>query len=220
MKTIHSTFTLACHTVHRIDFQPETLSDADLFWLPHHALLHACGKKRKAEHLAGRLAAFHALQAHGIRHIPAIGDSRQPLWPASVYGSISHSGTTALAVVAREPVGIDLENVFNAEMSKELVNSIVTAEERAVLCASGLPFPLALTLAFSAKESAFKAFSFATCGLPGFHTARLTALTRQHITLQFSTAFSPELAGQNVHLTWQKIDMQVVTLLAKTLQFA
>lgn len=218
MKTHHSTFPLASHTLHQIDFDPQTYTDADLLWLPHHAKLQAAGRKRKAEHLAGRQAALHALQEHGNRQIPDIGPRRQPLWPDGFYGSISHCGTTALAVVSREPVGVDLETCFSEAMCEELTDSIITAEEQRVLHASGLPYSLALTLAFSAKESAFKAFSFMTADLPGFAAARVVALDAQHMTLQFSSTFSPTLAGQRCDVSWLRRGQEIVTLLAKALQ--
>ncbi|MGC0103693.1 enterobactin synthase subunit EntD, partial [Enterobacter asburiae] len=63
MHTTHTTFILAGHPVHHVTFDPNTFTDADLLWLPHHAELSNAGRKRKAEHLAGRIAAAHALGA-------------------------------------------------------------------------------------------------------------------------------------------------------------
>jgi enterobactin synthetase component D len=108
------------------------------------------------EHLAGRIAAACALKAVGVKGVPGTGDQRQPLWPAPWSGSISHCDTRALAVVAARPVGIDIENVLTLALAEELESSIISPAERGVLKASGLPFELALTLAFSAKESGFK----------------------------------------------------------------
>ena len=70
MHTTHRTFILAGHTVHHVTFDPTTFTDADLLWLPHHAELANAGRKRKAEHLAGRIAAAHALPDHTV---PGIG---------------------------------------------------------------------------------------------------------------------------------------------------
>ncbi|HEY2452703.1 MAG TPA: enterobactin synthase subunit EntD [Scandinavium sp.] len=218
MQTHHSTFTLARLTVHRIDFDPTTFTDADLLWLPHHIKLLPAGKKRKAEHLAGRLAAFYALREQGLRQIPNIGDNRQPLWRPGWYGSISHSGTTAVAVVAREAVGIDLEGMFSAELSQKIANSIINSAERALLEKCGLPFPLALALVFSAKESLYKALSFTTDGQPGFASAQIVALNGQRITLQVDETFSPALVSQCFDLVWQQDSQRVITLLAKTLE--
>ena len=212
MHTTHTTLHLSHHTLHRVDFDPATFTPADLFWLPHHAQLQSAGRKRQCEHLAGRLAAFYALQDIHIRAIPGIDASRAPRWPAGVYGSISHSHSTALAVIARHPVGIDIEPLFTAEICAELTTSIVTEAERVVLERCGLPFPLALTLAFSAKESLYKAF--ATTALPGFFSAQVTALNASHVTLTIGARFSPARAGETVAVAWCSVDDRVVTLVA------
>ena len=69
-----------------------------------------------------------------------------------VYGSISHCGTTALAVVSRQPIGIDIEEIFlQTNRNRELTDNIITPAEHERLADCGLAFSLALTLAFSAK---------------------------------------------------------------------
>jgi enterobactin synthetase component D len=209
MHTTHTTLLLAGLTLHRIDFDPATWRDADLFWLPHHAQLQHTSPKRQREHLAGRLAAFHALGA-----IPAIGENGAPRWPAGIFGSISHSGTTALAVVAPQPVGVDIERCLDAALCAELADSIVDADERAVLLASGLPLPLAVTLAFSAKESLFKAFSDRALPYPGFASARVTALTDAQLSLTLSARFCPAMTGETVTADWCVAQDDVITLLA------
>ena len=108
MHTTHTTLTFADHTLHIVEFDPDTFQEQDLFWLPHHTQLQSCGRKRKAEHLAGRIAAVHALREYGIKTVPGIGGQRQPLWPQKLFGSISHSTSTALAVVSTHPVGLDI----------------------------------------------------------------------------------------------------------------
>ncbi|MBV7405248.1 enterobactin synthase subunit EntD [Enterobacter sp. ENT03] len=205
----HTTLPLAGLTLHRIDFDPTTWRDADLFWLPHHAQLRHTSPKRQREHLAGRLAAFHAM---GV--IPAIGANGAPDWPAGIFGSISHSGTTALAVVASQPVGVDIERCLDAALCAELADSIVDADERAVLVASGLPLPLAVTLAFSAKESLYKAFSDRALPWPGFASARVTALTDTQLRLTLSARFCPALAGVTVTADWCAVAQDVITLLS------
>lgn len=218
MKTKHTTFTLAHLTLHRIDFAKETFVEHDLLWLPHHHKLSHTGRKRKAEHLAGRMAAFSALQEQGIRFIPDIGDRRQPLWPDGWYGSISHCQHSAIAVISRQPVGLDLEMIFTPQLCEELAAEILTAKEKTVLQGSDLAFELALTLAFSAKESLYKALSFTASELPGFTSARVIAITPCHITLQVTEDFSPTLAGKRYQLAWCQLNQQVVTLLAEALQ--
>ena len=190
---------LAGYTIQQIDFDPATFQPEDLFWLPYHASLTGWGRKRQAEHLAGRIAAAYALREVGEKRLPAIGDRRQPLWPTPWFGSISHCGQRALAVIADRPVGVDIERRFTPQLAAELESSIISPAEKTALLRSGLPFPLALTLAFSAKESGFKAWSSHASGLPGFHSARIVALTTQQIHLRFTASFSVQLA----HFTLQ-----------------
>ena len=111
MKTTHTSLPFAGHTLHFVEFDPANFCEQDLLWLPHYAQLQHAGRKRKTEHLAGRIAAVYALREYGYKCVPAIGELRQPVWPAEVYGSISHCGTTALAVVSRQPIGIDIEEI-------------------------------------------------------------------------------------------------------------
>ncbi|MCV5283564.1 enterobactin synthase subunit EntD, partial [Escherichia coli] len=77
----------------------------------------------------GRIAAIYALREYGYKCVPAIGELRQPVWPAEVYGSISHCGATALAVVSRQPIGVDIEEIFSAQTATELTDNIITPAE-------------------------------------------------------------------------------------------
>lgn len=211
MDTSHRTLHLAGHTLHRIDFDPTTLTPGDLLWLPHHAQLSRFARKRQAEHLAGRIAAVHALRQFGETSVPGMGDARQPLWPAGLYGSITHSANSALAVVAEQPVGVDLEALFTPQLSIELADSIISPAERAVIAGSTLDFALALTLVFSAKESLYKAFSHLAHPLPGFASAQLTALTERTLTLRPQAEFSATL-NKEICVYWQNDAQRVITL--------
>ena len=202
---------LAGYTVQQIDFDPATFQPEDLFWLPYHASLTGWGRKRQAEHLAGRIAAAYALREVGEKRLPAIGDRRQPLWPTPWFGSISHCGQRALAVIADRPVGVDIERRFTPQLAAELESSIISPAEKTALLRSGLPFPLALTLAFSAKESGFKAWSSHASGLPGFHSARIVALTTQQIHLRFTASFSLQLADFPLQINHLIKDDLVIT---------
>ncbi|HDU5051569.1 TPA: enterobactin synthase subunit EntD [Klebsiella pneumoniae subsp. pneumoniae] len=202
---------LAGYTIQQIDFDPATFQPEDLFWLPYHASLTGWGRKRQAEHLAGRIAAAYALREVGDKQLPAIGDQRQPLWPTPWFGSISHCGQRALAVVADRPVGVDIERRFTPQLAAELESSIISPAEKTALLRSGLPFPLALTLAFSAKESGFKAWSSHALALPGFHIARIVALTAQQVHLRFTASFSVQLADFTLQINHLIKDDFVIT---------
>ncbi|MBM1020644.1 enterobactin synthase subunit EntD [Enterobacter sp. A11] len=216
MHTTHSTFILAGHTVHHITFDPATFADADLLWLPHHAELSNAGRKRKAEHLAGRIAAAYALGAINERAIPGIGPSGEPLWPEGVSGSITHSGTQAMAVVVRHPdalIGIDCEAILPDREAREIQDGIIDVQEAICLTRSGYPFALALTLAFSAKESLFKALFPKVNTYMGFEWARVTELTEKTITLALSHPVGEYPEGKRFTLIWQNNDTSVCTLL-------
>lgn len=207
---------LAGYTIQQIDFDPATFQPEDLFWLPYHASLTGWGRKRQAEHLAGRIAAAYALREVGEKRLPAIGDRRQPLWPTPWFGSISHCGQRALAVIADRPVGVDIERRFTPQLAAELESSIISPAEKTALLPGGLPFPLALTLAFSAKESGFKAWSSHASGLPGFHSARIVALTTQQIHLRFTASFSLQLADFPLQINHLIKDDLVITCTCPT----
>lgn len=204
MQTIYATFSFAGHQLHQVDFDPATFQPHDLLWLPHYAQLANSGRKRQMEHLAGRIAAVHALREAGATGVPGIGEQRQPLWPAPWSGSISHCETRALAVVSPAPVGIDIERVLTPALATELESSIVSAAESAVLQASGLPAELALTLAFSAKESGFKALPLSQQAGLGFMHFQITGITDDIVTLQ--------VAKQRQRLRWLAEGAHVITL--------
>lgn len=213
MHTTHTTFILAGHTVHHVTFDPATFTDADLLWLPHHAELANAGRKRKAEHLAGRIAAAHALPGHTV---PGIGPSGEPLWPEGVSGSITHSGTQAMAVVTCDHpaiIGIDCETILSENEAQEIKDGVIDAQEEIVLSRSGYPFTLALTLAFSAKESLFKALFPKVQSWMGFDSTRVTQLDDKTLTLALTLQRAGYAKATAFTLHWRQQGEQAITLL-------
>ncbi len=150
MRILHSTLPLAGYRLQHVDFDPATFQAADLLWLPYHASLSGWSRKRQAEHR----------RAHrrGVR--PARGGRKTASrdWrsaPAAVararFGSISHCGQRALAVVADRPVGVDIERRFTPQLAAELESSIINEAEKGAI-AQRPALPLALTLAFRRKR--------------------------------------------------------------------
>jgi 4'-phosphopantetheinyl transferase EntD len=130
------------------------LSDAE------RALVHGSVPARRQEFAAGRACAHRALAAIDA-DTPTIGRGarRQPVWPAGVTGSISHTADVAAAVARRETpavraVGLDVERADAVD--EELWAQVLTAAERAA-CASSADPTAAATAVFGAKEAAFKA---------------------------------------------------------------
>ena len=119
--------------------------------------------KRRAEFLAGRVCARAALQRlEGLNFTPAIGEDRAPVWPAHIAGSITHSTGRAAAIVANKRhwrgLGMDLENLLNAERAERLAGEILNPAELQRMAAGPRDhLALLVTLTFSVKESLFKA---------------------------------------------------------------
>jgi enterobactin synthetase component D len=119
-------------------------------------------KKRQAEFLAGRSVAKSALVQLGITNFDIeIGDNRQPLWPANILGSITHTNHTACCVLSTKDkllgLGIDTEYMLDATTAKDIAKNILTEKEANILTLNDYNFTESCTLAFSAKESLFKA---------------------------------------------------------------
>jgi enterobactin synthetase component D len=118
--------------------------------------------KRRAEFLAGRLAALHALQSLGLGSEPGPGrrDDGSPSWPEPAVGSITHGAGRALCAVARRTdfrsLGIDAERLLDERAKPELLERICGDAERRVLAGLPLSEPQRVSVAFSAKESLFK----------------------------------------------------------------
>ena len=213
MHTTHSTFILADRTVHRVTFDPTTFTDADLLWLPHHAELSNAGRKRKAEHLAGRIAVAHALPDHTV---PGIGPSGEPRWPQGVSGSITHISTQAMAVVTHDHpalIGIDCETILPENEAREIKDGIIDALEESVLSRSGYPFALALTLVFSAKESLFKALFPKVQSWMGFDSTRVTQLDDKTLTLALTLQRAGYAKATAFTLHWRQHGEKAITLL-------
>jgi enterobactin synthetase component D len=114
--------------------------------------------RRRAEWLAGRRCASEALQLlTGQGACPGMAPDRSPLWPHGTLGSISHSGDAAVAIAARagacRGIGIDIERVMDGQAANEIASEALTPREGRHLAND----PFSVTLAFSAKESLFKA---------------------------------------------------------------
>lgn len=150
--------------------------------------------KRKAEHLAGRYCAKQALEQHFeenqvICDIPS-GKHREPIWPASVLGSITHTNTYALCAIGDSKdflgIGIDMEEILEINLAKELAEQIHNKQELKLLTINNFPSNFATTLLFSAKESIFKALYNNVSEYFGFEVARLSNVIPAKRSLTFS----------------------------------
>lgn len=215
----HFIFPGTAQPVARVDFDADTYRPDDLLWLPHAPRLANAVNRRCAEHLAGRLAACEALRAHGVKdYIPGIGLHRAPCWPPGFTGSITHTGNVALAaVIADSPerccgIGIDCEAILNAYDAQDIADGVVNRAERELLLACGLSFTVALTLAFCAKESLFKALYRHVGRYFDFSAVEITAVHPQQLELKLLSRLGPFPAEQRFIAFWNSDEAQLTTL--------
>ncbi|WP_114192025.1 4'-phosphopantetheinyl transferase family protein [Edaphovirga cremea] len=141
-------------------YHPELFARFDIV-LP--ASLNRAVPKRQAEFLAGRYLAEQVLTELGLEKFELqSGEDRAPQWPERIRGSISHNENTALCAAhsglsSSSGVGVDIETYLSQERAEALWGMIINEQEKSLLTASSGSFAHQLTVAFSAKESLFKA---------------------------------------------------------------
>lgn len=214
--------------LYRICFDPAAFSP-DSFreqGIPLPPSLQGAAPKRLGEFLAGRLAAREALRPFGLAGCcVATGAAREPLWPAGLEGSISHSvfSGEGVALCAVRPgkggLGLDLEAWLAEGQARTLWPGIVDEEEWGRLEASvravGLSRAEGLTLVFSAKESLFKALYPRVGRYFDFLDARWLAMTSQTLVLELNIPLTPVLPARwRATLHWQALPGGVISLLA------
>jgi enterobactin synthetase component D len=149
--------------------------------------------KRRAEFLVGRHAADSALQQYEVnaRKI-AVREHRSPTWPDGVVASITHTNTTTLCVAAVQQyvsyLGIDLENWIPNNTIKEIKNSTIKTNKEKLLQKNHIGFERAFTLAFSAKESLFKALYPSIAYYFDFAAAEVSQISLKERTFELTLA--------------------------------
>ena len=127
-------------------------------------------QKRRAEFTLGRICARVALSRFGLESEPILRnpETREPCWPDSVCGSITHSaGFAAVAVGLKKDikgVGIDMESLSRSVDFKIRSHVCIDSELEWLESLPTKQANRALRIIFSAKESIFK------CIYPGTKT--------------------------------------------------
>ncbi|WP_213989866.1 4'-phosphopantetheinyl transferase superfamily protein [Sodalis sp. dw_96] len=178
-------------------------------------------RKRRSEYLAGRVVAAQVLRALGAGSFPLpAGKDRAPCWPEHLQGSLSHNATLAVCLGRRLPrqevrgVGIDVETLIPDARATELWPGIISTEELHLLEGATLPFAVGLTLAFSAKESLFKALYPLVKRYFDFQDAKITQLTDRRIGLELTIELTPQLpAGMRFDCAYAVSSPEVLTIL-------
>lgn len=144
--------------------------------------------KRKAEYLVGRYLSKILLANKNLPSQVEIGNHRQPIWPMQWIGSITHTHNRAVSCLASKEdislLGIDLENWLDENSANRIKAEVISKEELSVLTGN-MPYRHAVTLAFSAKESFFKASYPLVKKYFDFHCVKFTNIHFSSGTFKF-----------------------------------
>lgn len=183
--------------------------------------------KRRAEYLAGRFVARQVLNMLGPRdyHLEN-GPDRAPCWPDGIQGTLSHNDNRVLCAAQIIPlrlsasgsgIGLDVESWISLDRIDEIWPGIINDAEHHQLQRGPLAFNKMLTLAFSAKESLFKAiypqlrcyFDFLDVRLVGY------SLDSGRFELELLRELSPEFkAGRRFQGCFKLMETDVRTFVA------
>lgn len=150
---------------------------------------------RRAEFTGGRVAARKAMWALGVQPAAVkMAESRAPMWPDGLVGSITHADEICMAMVGSSDrfcgIGIDLEP--DVPMDPGLVDEICKPEDlEGVDVAERSLLPKRI---FSAKEAVYKAH-FALAGVPfGFHALSLDLVAKRAVFMDHPEALAIPVA--------------------------
>lgn len=163
-----------CPIIYQCFFDVNEYNDAlfndYLIELP--ANLNKAAVKRKAEFLAGRICVKKCMESLNFMSRSEtlclkVGEHRAPVWPNDIIGSITHNQNSAIAIAGFKKnnnyIGIDKENFIKQDIAQQIKASLINENENGYLkqLANNLyksqSFEYLLTIAFSCKESLFKA---------------------------------------------------------------
>jgi 4'-phosphopantetheinyl transferase EntD len=136
--------------------------------------------RRIQEFAAGRLCARRALTDLGIENFPLrVAHDRQPMWPDSIVGSITHTAGFCAAVAGERHrfigLGVDVEIV--GHVTAQLWSSICTpAEINWLRSLAGSDQAAAAALVFVAKEAFYKCQYAVVHEWLDFHDVRIEPL--------------------------------------------
>ncbi|MBD2797559.1 4'-phosphopantetheinyl transferase superfamily protein [Xenorhabdus sp. 18] len=174
--------------------------------------------KRRAEYLAARYCTQHVLHKLGYSGFQVTNaEDRSPIWPDNICGSISHSANCAIAFAASchqyRMIGVDIEQEIKSETIESVSSSIINDHEVKLLTECPLPFAQVFTLAFSIKESLFKALYPHVKRFFDFHAAEITSIDCRNHTISIKllqTLSDMYRAGSQFHGNFTLMPQQQV----------
>lgn len=153
--------------------------------------------KRKAAFIAGRVSAARAVaQLQGDPQVPKVGEARQPVWPRGIVGAITHTDDYAAVVVGRQReyrrLGIDAEMLLDLREAQSMAPVVLTPNERQMKH-PGINFACFVTIAFSAKESFYKAIYPLVGRFIDFHSVQILQLDTASLRLALSAEVANDI---------------------------
>ncbi|PHM49680.1 putative non-ribosomal peptide synthetase [Xenorhabdus miraniensis] len=171
----------------------------DEYGITYPAKLQNAVNKRRAEYLAARYCTRQVLNNLGYPDFQVTNaQDRSPIWPDNICGSISHSTNCAIAFAAHcnqyRIIGVDIEQEIKSDIVESVSSSIINNNEVTLLKECALPFEQAFTLAFSIKESLFKALHPHVKRFFDFHAAEITSINcnDRSVSIQLLQTLSDE----------------------------
>jgi len=189
--------------------------DAKALFPEEEALVLRAVEKRRREFAKGRECARRALAS--FDHGDAIllwGESREPLWPADIVGSITHTRGFCAVAVARSSrfVGIGIDAEPAEPVGLDVARRICRDDERASLSSlSDLDSALAYRLLFSAKEALYKCLYPVTRVFLGFEDVTITFEAGTFGARVHLERFPLPAGGNGVRGRWRRSGAHLVT---------
>jgi 4'-phosphopantetheinyl transferase EntD len=162
-------------------------------------------ERRRLEFARGRNCARAALRRLGVPDAPLLsGSQREPLWPAAVVGSITHTEGLCVAAVALRSryagVGIDVE--LDAPLLPQLAERVASEAEMSSL--TSMPNLLAARLVFSAKEAFYKCQFYRTRQFLDFFDVSIELGSQGEFSVELGVDAPPLTRGERFQGRWRR----------------
>ncbi|MCF2859297.1 4'-phosphopantetheinyl transferase superfamily protein [Pseudoalteromonas sp. SMS1] len=207
------------YSFHCTAFDANQYQDTDyaFFNQPFPSKLKRAVAKRKAEYLAGRVCAAHAMTSLGMANfVIQSAEDRAPIWPENTSGAITHSKGIAMAMVTDSDdvlgIGIDIEHNMTDKQEQELRDQILRDDEHAAFELLRARHEKPLTVVFSAKESIYKALYAQVKAFFGFDAAKLVKSDDDQLRFVLTKTLHDTLPeGTEVAVYYQSAHNMVLT---------
>lgn len=201
----------ACYCLHDINCYHQNLYEALGIHLPES--IKNSVRKRQAEFLSGRFAASRALGLLGLKGFNiGIGEHRNPVWPENVIASISHCDARAICMASlkdqKKMIGVDIENWLTGQSARQISYLVAGRQEKSYFETLSLPFEQCVTIAFSAKESLYKAIFPSVNRYLDFDVARVENICQEAgtVSLVITRDLSDQIKQDTEYTCYVKTD--------------